>query len=335
MARIARVVRILSTLALLSWRDIRSLGSISGQNFFVFVLFVALQPQSAEFFLLLLLMVLIFPLSTDPMETIPPERRLSWPLLPAEWLAIRVVSLLLSPIAWVGILIAVRAGWQTGAQVLGIGAVLYAAKRALGSLPSQWSFRAPTPPGIIGAVAHLQVRTMLHTLDPYLALTLMVSTEIYRIFSKAPLDPAVPRIMSLVVALALSTHAQVLFAIDGRAGIDRFRQMPIRGWQILLGKDLAFLSILTVLVCPLDPISGFFGGLAALAVGHHQSVFAKASQVRWRFTSGSLFPHGAIQTVALFAVGTAIRTEGLPLAALCLTSWIASLFLYGHLWDRR
>ena len=184
-------------------------------------------------------MVLIFPLSTDPMGSIPPERRSGWPLLPWEWLAVRAASLLLSPIVWLGILLAARASWQTGAEFLAVGAALYAAKRALGSVSVQWSFQWPAPPGIIAAIAHLQVRTMLHTLDPYLALTLMVSTEIYRIFAKGPLDPSVPRIMSLVVALALSTHAQVLFSIDGRAGIDRFRQMPIRGWQILLGKDFS------------------------------------------------------------------------------------------------
>ncbi len=152
---------------------------------------------------------------------------------------------------------------------------------------------------------------MLHTLDPYLALTLMVSTTLYRMFAKGPIDPSAPRIMSLLVALALSTQAQVLFAIDGR-GAERYRQMPIRGWQILLGKDLAYLALLAILVSPLDWLSGWFGGLAALAVGHHQSVFAKLPQVRWRFTSGALFPHGAVQTVALFAVGNAIKTNGLP-----------------------
>ena len=67
MARIARVSGLLKALALVSWRDVRSLGSIAGQNFFLFVLFVALQPESAEFFLLLLLVVSLFPLATDPM----------------------------------------------------------------------------------------------------------------------------------------------------------------------------------------------------------------------------------------------------------------------------
>jgi hypothetical protein len=118
MAGITRAIRVLEALALISWRDVRSLGSITGQNFFLFVIFVALQPESAAFFLLLLLIVLIFPLSTDPMEKIPAERRGLWPLARWEWSAVRVVSVLLSPIAWVGMALLVKAGWRAGAIVL-------------------------------------------------------------------------------------------------------------------------------------------------------------------------------------------------------------------------
>ena len=140
--------------------------------------------------------------------------------------------------------------------------------------------------------------------------------------------------MALVVALAVSTEAQVLFGIDGR-GAERYRQMPIRGWAILLGKDLAFLLLLVLLVWPLDLISGFFGGVAALAVGHHNSVMKPVAQERWRFTTGALFPHGFLQTVALFAVGNEVRAEGLWLAGLCLLTWVGSVAVYGGMWDRR
>ncbi len=337
MVGIARVIALLRALALISWRDVRSLGSIAGQNIFIFILLVALQPESAVFFLLLLLVILLFPLSSDPMEKIPVERRVAWPVARWEWGVIRFVSVGLSPVVWVGAVLLVKVGWRFGAVIVVVGVCLslikHFGRRMSGTLPAKRPWRIPALPGAIGAVMRLQWRTMWHTLDPYFALVLLASTVLYRFFGKA-LDPAAPRIMALVVALAVSTEAQVLFGIDGR-GAERYRQMPIRGWAILLGKDLAFLLLLVLLVWPLDLISGFFGGMAALAVGHHNSVMKPVAQERWRFTTGALFPHGFLQTVALFAVGNEVRAEGLWLAGLCLLTWVGSVAVYGGMWDRR
>ncbi len=316
---------------LVTWRDVRSLGSIAGQNFlFSFAV-------GGQFFVLLLLLVLLLPLSTDPMQKIPEERRLTWPVLTWEWRIVRFVSVFLSPVAWLAILLLVTVGWRAGTLVFAAGVGLYfvkhLARKCAGALFTTWSFRIPAPPGVIGSIMRLQFRSMLHTLDPYLAFTLMASTELYRIFGKA-LDPAAPRIMSLLVALALSTEAQVLLGLDGR-GAERYRHLPIRGWQILLAKDLAFLLLLGLLVLPLDFFSGVFGGLAALTVGHHNSVLKPIPQVRWRFTSGALVPHGVAQTVALFSVGSVVRMEGVPMVSICLLAWCVSVIFYGWQWDRR
>jgi hypothetical protein len=334
MARITRVIAILKALALLSWRDIRSFGSISGQNLFLFVIVIALQPESAEFFGLLLAAVLLFPLLTDPAQKIPPDRRLTWPLSRRDWIVIRAASLLLSPIAWVALAILARAGWRMAVQVLLCGAVLslvkYAAERSFRKI--HWALRIPAPPGAIGALMLIQWRAMLRTLDPYVALALAAATTAYRISGK-PLDPSALRIISLVVALAISTETQVLFGLDG-SGAQRYRLFPLQGWRILLAKDLAFLLLLALLVIPLDFISGLFGGLAALAIGHHRSVFHPSPQKRWRFTSGALFMDGVLQTIALFAAGTTAKTAGLPFMAFCVAAWILSLFFYGWQWDR-
>ena len=187
--------------------------------------------------------------------------QLSWPVLSWEWSFVRCVSILLSPVLWVGVVLLVKVGWRAAVVVAGAGACLYTLKH----LGKRWAALAkrpgrqiPAPPGAIGAIMRLQWRTMQHTLDPYLALTLMAVTVVYR-FSGRPLDPSALRIMSLLVGLALSTEAQVLFGIDGR-GAERYRQLPIRGWQILLAKDLAFLLMVgLVLVWPLDFVSGLFG----------------------------------------------------------------------------
>ena len=223
------------------------------------------------------------------------------------------------------------------AQVFLLGLSLYAlkysAKLSSKRISMRWQFRLPAPPGITGALMRLHWREMLHTRDPYLAFSLMAAPMLYSIFGKA-LDPSAPRIVSLVVALAISTETQVLLGIDGR-GSERYRLVPIRGWRILLAKDLAFLLLLAFLVIPLDFISGMFGGLAALTVGHHRSVMKPIPQTRWRFTSGAILMDGVIQTAALFAVGSTVRTKGLPLMASCLLAWLLSLFFYGWQWDRR
>ena len=334
MAGISRVAAVLRGLGLISWRHARALGSIAGQNIFIFIVFVALQPESAAFFLLLLLMVLLFPLSTDPMEQIPAERRGTWPLADWEWRGVRLVSVLLSPVSWVGFVLLVKAGWRAAVIVLGLGACLLLAKH----FGKQWGFsgagrwRVPAAPGVVGGIARLQWRSMWHTLDPYLALVLMAGAVLYRVFGKA-VDPAAWRIMALVVVLAVSTLAQVLFGMDGR-GAERYRQWPVRGWQILLGKDLAFLLLVAVLVTPLDFLGGFFGGMAALAVGHHASVMKPVAQGRWRFTAGVLWPHGGLQTVALFAVGNVARTNAALVVPVCLAGWAVSLAVYGWVWDR-
>lgn len=335
MAGIARVSSLLKALAVVEWRDVRSLGSIAGQNIFIFIVFVALQPESAIFFLMLLAVVMIFPLSTDPMEKIPAERRVSWPVEAWEWRTIRFASAVLSPVSWVGLGLLVKVGWRAGVFVLGVGAVLAGVKHLAGLEVVRRRVRVrnllPTPPGTIGALMKLQWRSMWHTLDPYLALTLGICTVLYRVFGKA-LDPAAPRIMALVVVLAVSTEAQVLLGIDGR-GAQRYRQMPIRGWQILLAKDLAFLLLVALLAGPLDLVSGLFGGLAALTVGHHNSVFKPVAQERWRFTSGALLPHGVLQTAALFSVGMVVRTEGIMFAVACVAAWAGSVMFYGWRWD--
>jgi hypothetical protein len=339
LARLASLLGVLTAVGRASWRDFRSFQSISGQNLFVLLLFVAFQQaESAYFFVAILVLILLFPLSADPMQKIPADRRLTWPLLKWEWALVRLASLALSPIAWIAALLTLtRVDWSTNVLFVGSAIALqpvsYLVKRALVKAPKtnvlHW---IPAPPGITGAIMRLQWREMLRTLDPYVALVLVVCIELYRTSGK-PLDPTAPRIMSLVIAIAMSTQTQVLFGLDG-SGVARYRQFPIRGWRILLAKDLAFLVVLGLLVLPLDFVSGIIAGVVALTIGHHRSVFKIVPQAQWRFTSGMLFPDGAIQIAVIFGAGNNVREQGLWLPALCIFAWFASLLFYGWQWDR-
>ncbi|MEP6962065.1 MAG: hypothetical protein ABI995_08300 [Acidobacteriota bacterium] len=214
-----RLFSLLRALGRVSARHVRSFGSLAGQNFFLFVLFVALQPSSAAFFGMLLAVVMLLPMSTDPMQALPEERRATWPIADWEWAVVRVVSVLLSPVVWIGIGLMVRVGWQAGAMALGGGVAVqgftWLARRVPGGFSGNWLRWVPALPGTIGAIMRLQWRGMLRTLDPYVALLLMGATVAYRMTGR-PLDAEAPHIMALVVALAVSTHSQVLLGIDGR-----------------------------------------------------------------------------------------------------------------------
>ena len=59
--------------------------------------------------------------------------------------------------------------------------------------------------------------------------------------------------IGLLVALALSPYAQSLFGLDLESGVTRYRLLPLRGWEVLTAKDIAFLGLLFVLLLPLNP----------------------------------------------------------------------------------
>ncbi len=333
----ARVRSALKAVRLASWRNVQTFGSITGQNLFFFLLLVALQPESAELFAIVLALVMVFPLSADPMERVPQDRWHLWPLSPRERAIVRTISLAFSPIVWIAVFLLARGAWRPTALFLAIVLLARLAafllKRYLHGRGRNLSGLIPKLPGATGFLMLLHWREMLATLDPYVAAVLACLTIAYRAWAKSP-NPSALQIMSLVTAVAMSTSAQVLLGLDG-AGAERYRLVPIRGWQILLAKDLAYLVLLMILVAPLDFMSGLFAGMAALVIGHHRSVFQPAAQARWRFTSGALFPDGVLQMVVLFGVGLNVRTLGLKLALPCLACWLASVFLYGWLWDRR
>ena len=309
-------------------------GSFKANN----LLFLGLLGKSAAALFILLGFLLLFPLSSDPLGKIPAARLALWPLSRWQRLGLRLASLALSPVLWIGALILLktkRPGLalafcglvvaMQGALVLG----RYMAKR-----DRHWDLLRDLPrlPGRLGGLIRKNVRQTLSLLDPYAAALLSVGGAAYRIFGAHP-DPAAFTIIGLLVALALSTSAQSLFGLDGDAGVTRYRLLPVSGWEILLAKDVALLAILFVLLLPLDPWPGMTFGLVALAFGHHSSVLLELPQQRWRFASGQL-PFGAMQTAAGMAVGFEEHQQGLWVLALAAVGYAASVYYYGRRWER-
>jgi hypothetical protein len=330
-------------------RDLGTLGSIKVNNLFLFVALLSYgalnsgqPPKSAYPFFVLLGFLLLFPLSSDPLGKIPPARLALWPLTAGQRLGLRLASLALSPVAWIGVLILLKTarplmalafcGLAAGMQ--GVAALgRHAARR-----DSHWNLLRYIPqfPGRLGGLVRKNMREILSLIDPYAALLLSVGGGLYRLLGAHP-DPDAFAILGLLVALTMSTCAQSLFGVElgSGSGMTRYRLLPLGGWEILLAKDIAFLAVLLALLLPLDPAPGMTFGLVALALGHHSSVLLDLPQQRWRFTGGRLLPVGALQAVGGMALGFLEHQRGLAVLVAAAVACLVSLRYYGRRWERR
>lgn len=335
----AGLAAILTALARTVWRSVRVFQSISGNNFILFVILVSYQqPESVYFFALILSLLLLGPLSADPMRRIPPDRLAAWPLSLGQRLTLRLTTPALTPLVWIAIVF-FAAARQPGVALalVAIGLVMQLATGLWSHLragrPPLSAFRlVPRFPGRLGGLVQKDLRLILSVLDPYIALLLAATTLAYRLLSHHP-DPEAFLILTLVVVIALSTYAQSLFGLDLPSGIVRYRIFPLRGREILLAKDIALLLVLLVLVLPLDPLPGIAAGLIALATGHHASVLRPMQQTRWRFTPGILVPIGLLQVIPMTAIGVAVARSSTWYLAIAAAAYLASLAYYGHRWD--
>ena len=319
-------------------RELGTFASIRVNNFFLFVALIVygsvisgMPPKAAELFMVLLCLLLLLPMSSDPLALIPPARLASWPLRRWQKVALRVASLAFSPVFWVAVTILLK----TASSVVTLAFLAVAVlAQMLALLSPRVSIRRAIPrfPGRLGALVRNNLRQMLSVLDFYLALLLSAGGTAYRLLSRHT-DPAAFPILAFLVALALSTYAQSLFGLDRGGGVTRYRLLPLRGWEILLAKDIAYLAVLLLLVLPFSPVAGFTFGMAALAIGHHTSVYARLPQQRWRFTGGRVMV-GALQVVAGAILGFAAEQHGGAVLSLTALAWWVSLFWYGRFWER-
>ena len=305
-------------------RDLGTLWSLKVNNFFFFVfllIYGALQsglpPWSAYPFLALLGLLLLFPASADPLARIPQERLRLWPMEPRKRILLRLMSLALSPLLWLSFLMPLL--------------LIPLALQCVITLPqSQAIVPVPLLPGRFGALLASNLRQMLSVLDTWLAILLSLVAAAFRFFHP-PADPEALPILGMLVALALSTYAQSLFGLDTDGARTRFRLLPLKGWQVLLAKDAAYLGLLLVLVLPLHPLPALTFGLVSLAIGHHSSVRLNLSQHRWRFTAGRLLPVGALQALAGVMFGFLELRTGILVFLSATVLYLASLWWYGRM----
>jgi hypothetical protein len=330
----ARTAAILSALGRALRRDQKSIVATVGNNFFIVT---ALVLQNAGAFLFLILgLILLFTLSTDPLQKIPASRLALWPLQRRERWALRAASPWVNPMTW---LIGGSAVWVARGKITvglwGLCGGLIATSFVLSALPlgpraNLWR-RIPQLPGPLNHLIRKNLREMLCTLDFYVALLLSLSALAYRASGmKLPEEALMP--LTLLVMVALSSYAQCLFGLDGESGLERYRLLPVSGWQVLLSKDAAFLALAILLVLPLAPLAGLGAALVALAVGHHATVDHQREQVRWRFSSGAPVVEGLTQCALIAMAGSSVGHSAWMLAP-CVVAWAGSVWWYGRRWD--
>ncbi len=154
------------------WRDLRTFSSISGNNLALFIVLVMYQqPQSIVFFVMVVAVLLLGPLSGDPLRKIPPERMAVWPLTLGQRVSLRLASLALSPVFWVAVPFLFFAGGVSfaalmigGALAIQLAIALWGHFRAgrAGSGGIRWM---PKLPGRLGGLVQKNLRQMLSTLD--------------------------------------------------------------------------------------------------------------------------------------------------------------------------
>ena len=333
----ARLAAILKALWRAFQRGEKSFASLAGNNFFLMaVLFLG---KAGTFLFLIMGLVILFPLSTDPLRKIPPSRLALWPLEKREMWLLRAVSPWVNPMTWA---IAALALWAVrGSVTAGLWALaagLFAAGFAISELPlpsgaAMWR-RVPHFPGPLDQLIRKNLREMLSTLDFYCALLLSVSSAIYRI-AGPPLPTEAFLAMTVLVVVALSSYAQCLFGLDGAGGWSRYRLLPVPGWWILAAKDAAFLLVVAVLVAPLAPLAGLGAAFVALAMGRRPSVEDPRPQTRWRFSAGASPMYGVVEVMAMASAASAIFLTSALIVAPCVAAWAGSLWWYGRRMEER
>ncbi|MCP5114597.1 MAG: hypothetical protein GY953_27530, partial [bacterium] len=156
---------------------------------------------------------------------------------------------------------------------------------------------------------------------------------IYRFASAEP-EPKALLMLSMMVVLALSSYAQCLFGLDGETELTRYRLMPLRGWEILVAKDIALLVVVLILTTPLAPLAGLAAASAALAMGYWTSIRKPVPQLKWRFCSGSSLLLGILQTGAVLFAGCATFLTAPWIALISLAAYGISLIAAGREFDK-
>jgi len=309
--------------------SVRSLAANNLQYAALTFLFLG-DPAAGAFFIAVIGIVLMLPMSADPLGTVPVTRLRSWPLDKRELRMLRIASPWLNPMTW---LLVALAFWKRIALTLwlviaGPAIVRWVAPPGWVSARAVMWKNVPRLPGPLGLLIRKDLRQLLSTLDFWVAMVIAVPALAARASGLLPRESLVP--VALILMLALSTCAQSLFGLDGESGMTRYRLLPAPGWQILASKDIAFLLTATILCLPFSALCGSAAALAGLAVGHGGSVLRIRQESRWRFQTSPSFGMSAAQMAAMAGAGSAAALWNPMVLAISAAACVWSAWFAGQ-----
>jgi hypothetical protein len=335
MNKLARPRAILKWLALTAGRNRRSFA-FTGNNlhYTAIASLFMLDPAAAGILLIIMGVIVVLPLSSDPLRAIPKTRMRIWPLENSERRILRLISPWLNPITWIVVALAIWKGASLGIVALAAGVVLAGFATSAwssGGAVSPWRW-VPIFPGPLNHLIRKNLREMLSTLDFFCGALIALAAVLWRIAGLLP--PAAFLPLTAVAMLAISTCALTLFGLDGAAGMTRYRLMPVRGWQLLFAKDAAYMAMAILIAAPLSLPGAIGAAFIALAIGHKASVRARRTQTRWRFQTGPSFGDAMTQVVPMIAAGAAIVYTSPLILLPCIAAWAGSIWWFGREIDR-
>ena len=343
----AQVVALLSLLKKLMLKELSSFSSVRFNNFLFCVLFImSASVEQRRFreafwetslFQLLILTPILITSSIDTQHRLPRQRVKLWPLTDAQRLLLTSVSFVFNPffvVLFLGYLFWM--GFATAFCFVLLGLLIHVATYVTARLPRpngrfgrSW---LPILPFKHDGIVRVTIREITSTLDFWTAILIAASGTIYRLFEHTPEQEAFP-ILSLLVAIAMSTVAQRMLSLDEGRAVLRYRLLPIAGWKLLVVQDTVFLLLVGIMVLPLNLQVGLAFSFVAIALGRYPSLKQQARQRRWRFIGGD--PRfGVAQVLLGGAAGIGTARIGLSMLAYAFILYLGSVLLGEALWKR-
>lgn len=139
--------------------------------------------------------------------------------------------------------------------------------------------------------------------------------------------------LSILVAIAMSTIAQRMLSLDEGQAFLRYRLLPIPGWKLLVVQDTVFLLLVCIMVLPLSLQAGLAFSFLAIALGRYPSLKQQKGQRRWRFIGGD--PRfGVVQVLLGGVAGIGAARIGLSVLAYAFILYLGSVLLGDALWKQ-
>lgn len=135
-------------------------------------------------------------------------------------------------------------------------------------------------PGTAGGLAAKDFRYFRRLLDPYFGLLASALCCFYLVSSDAPSVSAV-WITMVIVFIPDAPLAFNSFGLDTRSGLDRYALLPASGATIIQAKNLAFVIVASVQVCPIILLASWRFGLSVGAFGLLEAASLAAAYLAW------------------------------------------------------